>query len=110
MATEVTLIDGIQPTVSTATNAYTSPSNGGGTRITAFTASNKAGNTTETYRVFIGATATDAKEIIPETRVAGSGKDSPFELIGQRVPPGESIFVQPSTGTTIAFRSTGIEF
>jgi len=110
MATEATLIDGVQPSVITAVDAYTSPANGGGTRITAFTASNKAGNTTETYRVFVGATAVDAKEIIPATRVAGSEKDSPFELIGQRVPPGEKIFVQVSTLTTITFRSTGIEF
>jgi allophanate hydrolase subunit 2 len=110
VADNAILINGVQPTVTTAVDSYTSPINGGGTRITAFTASNKAGNTTETYRVFIGAGATDAKEIIPVTSVAGSQKDSPFELIGHIIPAGEKLLVQVSTGTTIAFRSTGIEF
>lgn len=110
MANEVTLIDGVQLAVTVATSAYTSPPNGAGTRITAFTASNKAGNTTETYRVFIGGAASDANEIIPTTSVSGSDKDSPLEIIGHRIPPGDELFIQVSTGTTISIRATGIEF
>jgi len=109
MAIEATLINGVQPSITTADDVYTSPAAGAGTRITAFTAS-KVGAGTETYRVFIGATAETAKEIIPARSLAGPGADSPLELINQRVPPGEKIFVQVSTLSTISFRATGIEF
>ena len=108
MAVNQTLIDGIQPGVTTAVNAYTSPANGGGTRIIAFTASIVTG--TETYRVFVGTSASTATEIIPETSIAGPGKDTPLELISHLIPAGSSLFVQVSTATTIAFRATGIEF
>ncbi len=110
MAINAVLIDGVQPAGTSAVNAYTSPTNGGGTRITAFTASNTAGNATATYRVFIGTTAVEANEIIPAVSVAGADKDTPFELIGHFISAGESLFFQVSTGSTIAFRSAGIEF
>ena len=108
MAINKALIDGVQPTVSTAVDSYTSPANGAGTRIVAFTASLAAGS--ETYRVFVGAAATTSKEIITATGIAGPGKDSPLELINHLIPPGDKLFVQVSTGTTISFRATGVEF
>lgn len=107
MATIVEIIDGVQNTVNTAVDMYTSPAAGGGTRITAFTASLITG--TETYRVFIGATAIAAKEIIPATGIRGPDNDSPLGIIGHLVPAGEKIFVQISTGTTITVRATGTE-
>ena len=108
MATNKALIDGVQNSVNTAVDMYTSPASGGGTRIIAFTASLDTG--TETYRVFIGATAVAAKEIIQATAVAGPGQDSPLELINHFITPGDKIFVQVSTGSTIVVRASGIEF
>ena len=109
MATEATLIDGVQPDDIIAVDAYTSPSDGGGTRVTAFTAS-KVASGTATYRVFVGDSSVTAKEIIPARSVAGPNADSPFELINQRIPPGQKLFVQVSVASTIAFRATGLEF
>lgn len=108
MAINKSLIDGVQNSVNTAVDLYTSPASGGGTRIIAFTASLDAG--TETYRVFIGATAAAAKEIIQATALAGPGQDSPLELINHFIPAGQKVFVQVSTGSTIVVRSSGIEF
>ena len=107
MATIVAIIDGVQNTVNTEVDMYTSPAAGGGTIITAFTASLITG--THTYRVFVGATAVAAKEIIPAIGLKGPDNDSPFTIIGHLVPAGEKIFVQISTGTTITIRATGKE-
>ena len=74
----------MQPTVTSAVDSYTSPGNGAGTRIISFTASLVSGS--ETYRVFIGASATDSTEIIPATGIAGPGKDTPLELINHLIP------------------------
>lgn len=109
MADQRAIIDGVQPTVSTVVDSYTSPLNGGGTRIIAFTASLVASGT-ETYRVFVGATAVVAKEIVPATRISGPNNDSPLELMNHFIPAGDKLFVQVSTGTTISFRASGIEF
>ena len=108
MATNETLIDGVQNSGTAADDLYTSPVNGGGTRIIAFTASLDVG--TGTYRVFIGLTAVAAKEIIQATPIRGPDQDSPLELINHFIPPGQKIFVQVSTGSTITDRATGIEF
>jgi hypothetical protein len=108
MAINKALIDGVQPTLTTAVDSYTSPTNGAGTRIIAFTASIVTG--TETYRVFVGSTATSATEIIPATSLTGPEKDSPSELMNHLIPAGQKLFVQVSTGSTISFRVTGIEF
>ncbi len=108
MATNKALIDGVQNSVNTAVNVYTSPASGGGTRIIAFTASLDTG--TETYRVFIGSSAVAAKEIIQAVAIAGPGQDSPLELINHYIVAGDSIFVQVSTGATITVRASGIEF
>lgn len=107
MATIIAIIDGVQNTVNTAVDMYTSPAAGGGTRITSFTAS--LITDTHTYRVFIGATAIAAKEIIPATSMRGPDNDSPLGIIGHLVPAGEKIFVQISTSNTITIRATGTE-
>jgi hypothetical protein len=108
MAVNKTMIDGVQPTVTTAVDSYTSPANGGGTRVVAFTASLITGS--ETYRVFIGETAIAENEIIPAVSLAGPVSDSPPEIINHFIPAGQKVFIQVSTGTTISFRMSGIEF
>jgi len=107
MAINVTLIDGVQNSGTTAVDLYTSPAQGGGTRIIAFTASLITG--TQTYRVFIGSTAA-AKEIIQATAIKGPSQDSPLELINHLIPAGQKLFVQSSAGNSITVRAAGIEF
>ena len=108
MATNVAIIDADQPSVTTAVNQYTSPANGAGTRIVAFTASLVTG--TETYRVFVGTSAATATEIVPAESITGPNRDTPLELINHLIPAGSSLFTQVSTGPTITFRASGIEF
>ena len=108
MADNKALIDGVQPTVTTAVNAYTSPSNGGGTRIASFAASLKTGS--EIFSIFIGTAATVVNEIVPDKKIKGPAEDANLVTIDQFVPAGSSIFVKVSTGTTITFRASGIEF
>jgi len=113
MASNTTLIDGIQPGVITVVDAYTSPTNGGGTRIIAFTASNTSGATTETYTVFVvpsGGSPNATNEIVPPSIVAVDDRETPSELISHLIPPGGTLRVQVSTASTISFRATGIEF
>lgn len=108
MATNKSLITALRPSVTTAVNAYTSPANGAGTRVVAFTASIPSG--TETYKVYIGTAATADTEIIPTKSIKGPKDDTAFGVINQLIGPNESIFVQVSTADTITFRASGIEF
>lgn len=112
MATNAVLADGVQPTVTSAQTLYTSPASGGGTRIIAFTATNPAG-TTETYSVHIvpsGGSADDTKLLIDAKSLATNVSDVPAEVQNHLIPPGGTLVVTVSTGTTINFRATGIEF
>ena len=108
MATNKSLITAVRPSVTTAVNVYTSPSNGSGTRILAFTASLPSG--TETYKVYMGTAANSETEIIPTKSIKGPKDDTVFGVINQLIGPAESIFVEVSTADTITFRASGIEF
>jgi len=105
------LVDGVRPPTTAETLVYTSPANGAGTRITAFTASNDTG-TTETYTVFVTPSGTTASsnKIVPSNAVLGNDTDTHPDIINHLVPPGGTIVLQVSTGNTVAFRVTGIEF
>ena len=109
MATNVQLIDDAdrQPTVATTVSVYTSPSNGAGTRITQFNASLDTG--TENYSVFYGASASTATKLVPQIGLTGPDSSTPPDIINVFIAPGEELFVQVSTGTTIKFSASGIE-
>jgi hypothetical protein len=105
-----TLADGIQPTVTTVVDLYTAPLGGAGTTIIAFTATNST-VTTATYNTFVvptGGTADDTNKLIDVKSLAQSVTDVPAEVQNQLIPPGGTLAVQVSVGTTIAFRATGI--
>lgn len=105
------LVDGVQPATTAETRLYTSPSNGSGTRITAVTATNDTG-TTESYTLWITPSGTTASsnKIVPSNAVLGNDNDTHPDLVNHLIPPGGTIDVQVSTGATVAFRVTGIEF
>lgn len=105
------LVDGVRPSTANETLVYTSPANGAGTRITAFTAVNDTG-TTESYTVWITPSGTTASsnKIVPSNAVLGNDNDTHPDIINHLIPAGGTIVVQVSTLDTIAFRVTGIEF
>ena len=112
MATNVIISNGVQPTTTSITSLYTSPVTSLGTRIIAFTACNPVG-TTNTYSVWIvpaSGTADNTNRIISVSSLITNESESPPELQNHLIPPGGTLQVQVSTGTTINFRSTGIQF
>lgn len=112
MAINKILADGVQPTVTTVEILYTSPLAGGGTRVIAFTAANTNG-TTDTYDLHIvpnGGSADLTNKLVDSRPLTSKFSDVPAEIQNHLIPPGGTLEVKVSTGTTIAFRSTGIEF
>jgi hypothetical protein len=110
-ATNESLIDGIQPGVTTVVVGYTSPASGAGTRLTAFTATNNSA-TTAKYSVFIvpnGGAADTTNKIINLNSLAAEAEESPI-IQNHFIPAGGTLEVQVDTATTIAFRATGIEY
>jgi len=112
-ATNKVLADGVRPAVLTAVTLYTSPANGAGTRVIAFTAANDSGSI-ENYTCHVvpsGGSADSTNKIIPLATVAAtSGTDVPAEIQNHLIPAGGTLQVLVSTVDTICFRVTGIEF
>ena len=112
MALNKILADGIQPTVTTAVTLYTAPAAGAGTRVIAFTATNTSG-TTDTYDLHIvpsGGSADATNKLVSLKSLTNPASDVPSEVQNHLIPPGGTLQVKVSTGTTVAFRATGIEF
>lgn len=108
MASIVTIIDGVQPTVTTPVNAYTAPAASAGVRIVSFAATLATG--THSYSAYIGASATAVTQVIASKSITGGGEDLGSALINQVIPAGQSLFIEVSTGTTITFRCSGVQF
>jgi hypothetical protein len=112
MASNKVLADGVQPTVTTVVSLYIAPLAGAGTRIIAFTATNSSA-TAAKYDVHIvpdGESASDSNRLIKEKGVAADDVNVPLAIQNHLIPAGGELQVKVSTGTTIAFRATGIEF
>ena len=110
-ATNKVLIDGVQLTT-VAVALYTSPPNGSGTRVVAFSLANDGG-TTEIYTLHIvpsGGSADSTNILVPSRILTNGETDSPVEIINQLVPAGGTIQALASTTLKIAARSSGIEF
>ena len=108
MATNAQLIS-VRPSDTSATAQYTAPEStqgGRGTTITQFMATEPAGSAT--YSVYIGTSATDSTKVI-SSRTAAIDGDSPPSIINQLVKPGESIFLEASSGNKIVFYVSGTE-
>lgn len=106
-----TLINGVQLTAS-AVALYTSPVNGAGTRVVAFTATNDSVGT-ETYTLHVvpsGGSADSTNILVKAKSLTASEDDEPVAIINHLIPPGGTIEVLASTTLTIAVRASGIEF
>lgn len=111
MAINKTLINGVQLTAA-AVVLYTSPANGGGTRVIAFSLTNDGG-TTENYTLHIvpsGGTANSTNIIVSARSLIDNESDTPAEVINQLVPASGTIQALASTTLKIAVRASGIEF
>ncbi len=111
MALNKTLIDGINVPALVG-DAYTSPANGGGTRVVAMTLTNNGG-TTETYTLHVvkSGSSPDATNMLVSARSLGDNEsDTPSEIINQLVPAGGTIEIVASTSGKINARASGIEF
>jgi hypothetical protein len=105
--TDRVLTDRTVTPVNTPTTVYTAPSDGQGTIITAFTASNCL-TSGVSYKAYItGGTADCA--IIPFT-IVGRDKFSPGSaIVGHTVPSGSKIQVENSASDGLNFYITGRE-
>ena len=96
-------------TADTIESFYSSPSQGAGTVILAFSATNNSG-ASATYKAYIyDASATLIQAVVPQTIVVRDKFDLAPASISQLIPPGGSLRMESSTALSIAFRITGDE-
>lgn len=107
---EAILVNSVQNTsADTIQIFYTSPSTGGGTRITAFTATNDTGSS-KTYKGYIYDASAIAKvAVIPQKIIVPDRFDLGAPIVGQLIPPGGTLRMESSDTSSIAFRVTGNE-
>lgn len=107
--TDKTLVDTKIPSANTVVKLYTSPSEGNGTIITAFTATNCI-TTGVSFKAYIVSSAGSPDcAIIPFT-IVGRDKFNPGSaLVGQTIPKGSSLQAENSTTNGINFYVTGRE-
>lgn len=105
---ETTLVSNAQNTEpDTIENFYNSPSNGSGTSILAFTASNDT-LASVSYKAYIFDSSGDlVKAIIPQKIVVRDRFDLGVSAITHRVPAGGSLRMESSTALSLAFTVTG---
>jgi hypothetical protein len=90
-------------------NFYTSPTGEGGTRVTAFTATNNT-ESNKTYKAYIyDASGTALTAVIPQKIVIRNRFDLGPSIVGQLIPPGGTLRMESSAASSIAFRVTGNE-
>tara|TARA_R110000796_G_scaffold35255_5_gene90751 strand:+ start:278 stop:610 length:333 start_codon:yes stop_codon:yes gene_type:complete len=88
---------------------YTSPTGAGGTRITAFTATNNTGSN-KTYKAYIyDASGTALTAVIPQKIIVRNRFDLGPSIVGQLIPAGGTLRMESSDAASIAFRVTGNE-
>lgn len=112
MAVNAALINGVVVTqANTPVAAYVSPASGGGTDISSFNVANDGG-LTPTYKAHIvpdGEVVGNPFVMVPDRKVKPNKTDVPYELVGQFMPPGSTLYIQSDTINELAFRASGIE-
>lgn len=109
MADEI-LINNVELSVVDAiTTVYTSPSNGEGTIINAFSATNN-GEASATYKAYIyDQTGSEVSATVPLTIVVRDTVHCAPSLINKKISAGGTIRVETSTANFINFNATGLE-
>lgn len=107
---EQVLVNSVQNiVVDTIETFYTAPASGGGTRITAFSASNNT-TSSKTYKAYIfDASGTVLSAVVPQKIIVRDRFDLAPSIVGQLILPGGTLRMESSAATSIAFRVTGNE-
>ena len=90
-------------------NFYNSPTNGSGTRVTAFTATNNT-TTGQSFIAYIYGPGDSTQEpVIPFTTVARDTANYGSAIVNQLIPAGGSLRLESSATDSINFYVTGVE-
>ena len=105
-----TLVNSVQNTVAdTIEIFYTSPTDGNGTRIEAFTASNNT-DSNKTYKAYIyNAAGTALPAVMPLKIVVRNRFNVGAALVGQIIPAGGTLRMESSEALSISFTAAGNE-
>jgi hypothetical protein len=107
---DIVLVNSAQnATADTIESFYTSPAQGAGTRISAFTASNNTGSS-KTYKAYIyDSSGTALSAVIPQKIIVPDRFDLGPSIVGQIIPAAGTLRMESSDTLSIAFRVTGNE-
>lgn len=109
MATNV-LVNSTQNTLTnTIQTFYTSPADGAGTVITAFTATNNSGSN-RTYKAYIFDSSGDSLEAVTPLKIVVRNRFDPgSSIVNHLIPAGGTLRMETDLQDTIVFRVTGNE-
>ena len=109
MATAV-LVNSVQNTLAnTIETFYTSPADGAGTVITAFTATNNTGSN-RTYKAYIFDSAGNPKEAITPVKIIVRNRFDPGNaIVNHEIEPGGTLRMESDGANSIVYRVTGNE-
>lgn len=108
--TQAVLVDGVTNSLAdTVETFYTSPADGGGTIISAFTATNNTG-ANRTYRGYIYNISGDPIGAVSPLKVIIRNRfDGGTALVNHIIPPGGTLRMESDLADSIVFRVTGNE-
>ena len=109
MATTV-LVNSVQNNTANAIETfYTSPSDGAGTIITAFTATNNAGSN-RTYKAYIfDSSGSTLEAVTPLKKIIRNKFDPGSSIVNHIIPAGGTLRMESDLADSIVFRVTGNE-
>lgn len=107
---EITLVNSAQSTaIDTIEVFYTSPSQGGGTKITAYTAANNT-SSNKSYKGYIfDSTGTILDAVVPNRIIVRDRFDPGASIVGQLIPAGGTLRFESSSIAGISWRVVGNE-
>jgi len=107
---EITLVNSAQSTaVDTIEIFYTSPKQGAGTKITAYTAANNT-TSSKSYKGYIfESAATTSDAVVPNRIVVRDRFDPGASIVGQIIPPGGTLRFESNAIAGVSWRVSGKE-
>ena len=109
MATIPLVVNGENTAADTIESLYTSPSQGAGTVVTAFTASNDT-TSSKSYLAYIFDSAGSlVSSVIPMTIVVRDRASPGSTIINQTIPAGGTLRIESSAANSLNFYVSGIE-
>ena len=111
MAEDVVMVNSVKNTNSdTIESFYTSPSQGAGTIISAFTAANNSGANQSFKSYIFDSSGSILDAVIPTQIVIRNRTNLGASIVNQLIPPGGTLRMESSNAPSLSFRVTGREF